>query len=205
MSRSATRLRWYGEGEGEWWARIVTSDKTQTTVETPNNLQFCIKPSRHGKGCFAVADLKPHTFLGVYPGSILNEKQFTTKMSKLPFDKQKNVMRYVVQNKLHSTLENKCYLDPTNAHGSLDSGWKSNPVLYINEPDDDQKTNVMSVWNYDTVRLEIWTSLEIKTGSELLVHYGDSYSRSYQSPNKTNSGCTWIFKNGKLFTEGNRI
>lgn len=192
-----SRKRWYGTTE--WGVKVLKKNKQQTLVETESKLQLTIKPSRHGKGCFTTTELKKNTFIGVYPGIILNEKQFTMKMSRVPLQQQENVMRYVVQNRLHSTADNKCYLDPTNPHGTLDAGWRDNPVLYINEPDPDQQTNVISVWNYDTMRLEIWTLRDVAAETELLVHYGDSYNRSY-SIAQGQVAAAWIMRNGQLLT-----
>lgn len=168
------------------------------TVETPAGV-YRIGPCSHGKGCFAGQNLPQFALVGVYPGIIINERQLSVKLSKLPtLQHQEQVSAYLVHSKLHSTPQSKCYLDPTNDFGTLDANWSHNPVLYINEPDVGQVANVQPVWNYDRDRLELWTSHEVKQGDQLLVNYGCSYSRNYATSTGESGHQDWHFVDGKL-------
>ncbi len=188
--------RWYGTSK--WDPVVVRRDTTHHTwsVRTPKDIQLTVKPSRHGLGCFVDADIPAQSCVGVYPGQIISDKRLALKMGQLPFEQQRAVGRYLVQSRLHSTDKSCCYLDPTGPHGGLDKTFVDNPALYLNEPDTDQTTNVHSVWNYDTGRLELWTSRDVKAGEELLVHYGTSYARDYAGPQGNAAVC--VMRDGAL-------
>lgn len=184
--------RWYGNQQWECKKTIIPQG---FKCNTPSG-EFVIKASRHDKGCYSVGPISKTMLIGVYPGFIINERNLLQKMGTLPFETQKFVSRYLVQSKLHSTEKSKCYLDPTNKYGVIDPSFECNPVLYINEPDSDQSSNVHSVWNYDNDRLELWSTKDIKEGNELFVSYGPSYNRDYSASNINSS--EYIFLNGVL-------
>lgn len=189
--------RWYGKpgwnvqilstgpGAGEFVARTEVGD-------------FCVKNSRHGRGCFTQQDLKCRQMVGVYPGQITNEKQLAMKLSRLPMNKQPTVNQYLVQSRLHSTSNSNCYLDPTDAHANLDKAWNCNPVLFVNEPDSDQETNLMPVWNYDNDRLELWTRDDLKAGAELFISYGSSFERNYDASSSSRPPAEMMIRDSML-------
>lgn len=185
--------RWYGRSG--WETKTVLRGPGGTlTVRTPAG-DFQVKESRHQKGCFTLQNLANKQLVGVYSGRIINERQLALKLSKIAKEKQPFVSQYLVQSHLHSTPNSNCYLDPTNDHGALDPSWSENPVLYCNEPDPDQTSNLMGVWNYDVDRLELWARRDICIGEELLVNYGQSFDREYS----TGGACSvMMFKEGVL-------
>jgi hypothetical protein len=125
---------------------------------------------------------------------VINEKTLGNKLSRLDVEGQKKVYAYLA---CYRCVNEKLYLDPTNRFGNIDPSFEYNPSLYINEPDQDQEANCTSVINMDTKRMEIFTKKEIRKGEELLIAYGDSYSRDY-SVNENEEAGSVVFQNGKL-------
>lgn len=193
--------RWYGKQRWEC-KRIASSNSF--ILETPEKIQLQIRnhtdDQKKGRGCFTVTAIPKKTFVGVYPGIICNEKQLSMKLGGMSFDAQERVQQYLVQSRIHSTTKSNCYIDPTNTTtGHIHASFADNPILYINEPSVGEITNVYHIWNYDTDRLEIWTSRDIPQSAELLVSYGTSYMRQYEtSASAAAPNQTCIIRDGQM-------
>lgn len=122
----------------------------------------------HGKGAFAIRDIKKGTFLGHYMGEITNEY----KMGGYIFHS------YVV---LDNGDEELFSIDAENPK-------KSNWTRYMNCSTNGKNENVMSsrltnkeVYEVNGAPLSVegyivfYAGRDIKKGEELLYHYGDEY------------------------------
>jgi hypothetical protein len=171
--------RWYGKEQ--WMDSVIEQHgKQHWTIKCSTGLWEIKNSLKGGKGCFSKNEgtFAKGRLIGVYPGRIMNDKQFTGMMSTLTIPLQEKVYEYLVQSQIHPG----CYLSPVTEHGKLDKAWEHCHTLYCNEPNVGEQCNCIPVWNKVTERLEIWSCKDIQSGQELLVSYGQSYQhRNYQS------------------------
>lgn len=143
-------------------------------------LLVCRPSPTHGRGCFAVQDLRPGQLLGEYPGVVGTPAAVWAKCCA---ERSKGALAYAFQ------ADSKLYVDPTDADGGIsdaDLTWwgllaADAALARLNEPEGAAPANVValeSLEHADGSSLMFWVTRSVAAGEELLLRYGDNYDRS---------------------------
>lgn len=131
-----------------------------------------------GIGVVARRDLGEGKFVGVMAGRILAEETHDSWVlsgmvtGRYAMEtRDRNYRPYVVE-------------PEAPRQGKPSRRFKSSMGQYMNEPSGEEHVNVAWAFNptYDPQRVECYTMRPVEAGRELLVHYGNTYSRTYERP-----------------------
>lgn len=134
--------------------------------------------SPKGLGVIATMNLEKGEFVGVMAGCVMREEahNFMVQTGKI-------TGRYAMETR-DQNLETYV-VEPEAPHrGKPSRRFRSSMALFMNEPGPAEQLNVAWAFNtaYDPERVECYTMKQVAAGEELLVHYGDSYGRTYEKP-----------------------
>lgn len=167
---------------------VVINGKEAVAVDENTALVTVkVSPSKKGKGVFAARNIPPYEFLAAYPGFVYADKNY----------EQKRFQTYGVSffKMDGANVQSGWTVDPGGATASagLLSPFRASFAPLVNEPGAGEEANVMWVWNFVTQRVELWTQTPVARGQELLVCYGGTYRRNY------NTACRRLNKEAGLF------
>ena len=120
-----------------------------------------------GRGVFALRKLELGELLGIYPGRLIDEKEF--------LEKQEFVGRSV---KYSYALEGKKVLDPTDIFGYLPDKPEARLAL-INEPPPGKRVSVIPLISKNHVWYIVINPTEV--GEQIFTTYGPKYERDYET------------------------
>lgn len=138
-----------------------------------------------GIGAFALRDLAEGEFVGVLPGRVMREETHdllvqvgavSGKYAMETFNRKSE--SYVVE-------------PEAPRRGRPWRRFRSSIGHFMNEPAARERLNVAWAFNttYDPERVDCYTMRPVKAGQELLVHYGNTYARSYERPSESPPPC----------------
>lgn len=132
-----------------------------------------------GVGVLARRDLPAWTCLGPYPGKVYTVEQHDALKAKgiLDHEYALDFFRAVPG----AVVQETDTIDPREHREREVPPEFDYPTLYLNEPDDTRRPNVAWVWNFPRRRVEMWTATDVRRGEELVICYGQGYTRSYKT------------------------
>lgn len=143
---------------------------------------FEVRPSKYGMGLFARQPLPAMTFVGTYPGVVMQEEQYLRLVGGSSRKRTKLDTYAVSFYKLTNdgTLDPDWVVVPGDAEGRLRPEFSNAVTPFVNEPTDKQ-ANLVWVWNFAKGTVEMYTVAHVRKGQELFICYGGGYRRGYTS------------------------
>ena len=177
---------------------------TKLDIEHAKKLVEVRKSKGRGMGVFALTEIPEMTFIGPYPGRVYSDAAYdeakkmklTTGEYGLDFWMPRPVARNTAvvagrpNRQVRARRPNIGYtyeyddgwvIDPADGKGNIMPRFINAVAPYINEPGRQEQSNMYWVYNIPRHRVEFWTSEKIKKGDELLLCYGTTYDRSYET------------------------
>lgn len=163
---------------------------------------FVVRDTRdgRGKGVFALQDVPPRTLVGPYPGHMYSPASWDALPNHAGryamhawFPGARNV-RNTPKYISHAVKTQRWYIIPTNTNGKILAEFAGYVTPYINEAGPEEQPNCTMVMNYTNHTVEMYTTMEVPKGAQLLICYGHEYNRNgqYKASNKCMNLPYWV-------------
>jgi hypothetical protein len=147
----------------------------------------------------AKINIPKFTRIGTFEGNVITETEYTKNVNEIIKNTRGDKLgtEYGIENKTVFDLNGKpLVIFPTDCKtGEISDLYKNVSALYANEPSNYRMTksgellkptaNSVMVSNYDTKRVDLVSSSKIKAGSQVLLYYGETYTRHRYKENCT--------------------
>jgi len=130
------------------------------------------------------ADVRPNTFVGVYPGRVMKKGTHDRHVQKGLLNTVYTVFMFTTepyttnasQRNARKIKDEGFVVDPSIGPVGLDPTFANAFAPRLNEPSGTRPSNCTFVLNIPQNRIEIWTVSEIKRGGEATLCYGQTYN-----------------------------